>query len=121
MPMPNVNAAEIQQMPQGAGQDVVSAARLDVENNLNPLYGLRNEAFYQMLISFAVDLRSMLADAPDLRHQVSLDLEGRAQFGEKKYGTRLKTNNGRNTILDLYQEILDAINYTKQGLLEGKL
>jgi hypothetical protein len=46
------------------------------------------------------------------------DLEARVASGARKYGTRLKTNNGRNTDLDLYQEILDAMNYAMQAFLE---
>jgi hypothetical protein len=46
------------------------------------------------------------------------DIESRVASGEKKYGTRLKTNNGRNVDLDLYQEILDAMNYSMQAFLQ---
>jgi hypothetical protein len=38
--------------------------------------------------------------------------------GEQKYGVRLKTNNGRNVDLDIYQEILDAMNYSMQAFLQ---
>lgn len=46
------------------------------------------------------------------------DIEARIASGEKKYGTRLKTHNGRNAVLDLYQEVLDGINYSMQNVLE---
>lgn len=46
-------------------------------------------------------------------------LEERAVSGEKKYGTRLKTFNGRDSILDLKQEVADAIMYSRQVDLEG--
>lgn len=46
------------------------------------------------------------------------DIEARIASGEKKYGTRLKTDNGRNATLDLYQEVLDGINYSMQNILE---
>jgi hypothetical protein len=51
---------------------------------------------------------------------VASDLEARITFGEKKYGTRLKTNNGRNSLMDAYQELLDFLNYSMQGHMEGK-
>jgi hypothetical protein len=46
------------------------------------------------------------------------DIEARIASGEKKYGTRLKTNNGRNVDLDLYQEVLDSLNYSMQAYLQ---
>jgi hypothetical protein len=47
------------------------------------------------------------------------DHEKRIDFGEKKYDQRLRTNNGRNALLDCYQECLDAISYSAQHCLEG--
>jgi hypothetical protein len=52
--------------------------------------------------------------------QIADDIEARIRMGEKKYGTRLKTHNGRNAMLDLYQEALDALNYAKQLQLENE-
>ena len=46
------------------------------------------------------------------------DLKARSEFGFKKYGTVLKTNNGRDSLMDAYQEQLDLIMYLKQELLE---
>ncbi len=48
------------------------------------------------------------------------DLIARAESGLKKYGTRLRTNNGRAAEVDFYQEVLDAIMYSMQARLEGK-
>ena len=50
---------------------------------------------------------------------LSEDHEARIQFGEKKYGQRLKANNGRDAKLDLLQELLDALSYSMQAYLEG--
>jgi hypothetical protein len=49
---------------------------------------------------------------------VMKDLTDRAESGRKKYGTLLKTNNGRDALMDLYQELLDAVMYIKQKLME---
>lgn len=49
---------------------------------------------------------------------VMKDLADRAIFGEKKYFTLLQTGNGRDALLDLYQELLDGVMYTKQELLQ---
>lgn len=49
---------------------------------------------------------------------VIVDLEMRAEFGRKKYGTYLQTFNGRDALIDAYQEALDLVMYLKQALLE---
>jgi hypothetical protein len=52
--------------------------------------------------------------------EVAKDHESRIAFGEKKYGQRLKLNNGRDAIMDSYQEALDFLSYAMQAHLEGK-
>jgi len=52
--------------------------------------------------------------------EVARDHESRIVFGEKKYGQRLKINNGRDALLDSYQELLDSLSYLMQAHLEGK-
>ena len=52
--------------------------------------------------------------------EIAKDHESRISFGEKKYGQRLKINNGRNAIMDSYQELLDFLSYAMQAHLEGK-
>ncbi len=54
----------------------------------------------------------------DVTAEVIKDLQERSATGEKKYGTRLQTFNGRKALVDLYQELLDACQYIKQELLE---
>jgi hypothetical protein len=51
---------------------------------------------------------------------IAEDTEARIRLGEKKYGTRLKAHNGRDAMLDLYQEILDGCNYAEQLVIENK-
>lgn len=45
-------------------------------------------------------------------------LTERAEAGEKKYGTRLQTFNGRNALIDAYQEAQDAVMYLAQRVME---
>lgn len=45
---------------------------------------------------------------------IIMDLEQRAKVGSAKYGTPLQTHNGRNALLDLYEEMLDAYMYSVQ-------
>jgi hypothetical protein len=47
------------------------------------------------------------------------ELEARVEFGVRKYGTRLKTFNGRDVLLDCRQEALDGIMYSQQAVLQG--
>lgn len=52
-----------------------------------------------------------------LRHVLG-DLCARAETGKKKYGTYLKTHNGRDALWDAYQEALDLVMYLRQEILE---
>ena len=49
---------------------------------------------------------------------VKKDLEDRAIMGNEKYGTYLMTHNGRNALMDAYQECLDLAMYLRQLLFE---
>jgi hypothetical protein len=46
------------------------------------------------------------------------DLILRRNHGMKKYGTELRANNGRDSLVDAYQEGLDLVMYLKQRLME---
>ena len=46
------------------------------------------------------------------------DINDRDAFGQKKYNTRLQPFNGRNVLVDLYQELLDAVVYVRQLIYE---
>ena len=50
--------------------------------------------------------------------QVMRDLEERRRVGTGRYGTELMTHNGRDALLDAYEEALDMACYLKQALLE---
>ena len=49
---------------------------------------------------------------------VLADIHARVEAGEAKYGTKLMTYNGRDPLWDLYQELLDAVFYCRQAILE---
>jgi len=53
-------------------------------------------------------------------NDIAEDIEARIRLGERKYGTRLKAFNGRDAAMDLYQEVLDGINYAQQCDIENK-
>lgn len=52
--------------------------------------------------------------------QVITDIKERVEFGVRKYGGPLMTNNGRNALWDAYQEALDLVMYLRQRLLEDE-
>lgn len=49
---------------------------------------------------------------------VMLDFIKRSYVGKKKYGTLLMTGNGRDALMDAYQEALDLAMYLKQAIME---
>lgn len=57
-------------------------------------------------------------DRPYIQDQVIADIESRRELGIKRYGTALQPFNGRNALLDTYEELLDACVYLKQKLVE---
>lgn len=54
----------------------------------------------------------------DIQKLVIEDIEARREFGIKKYGTPLQAFNGRDALMDLYQELLDAVCYVRQLIEE---
>lgn len=46
------------------------------------------------------------------------DLRERSELGKRKYGTHLETFNGRDPLVDGFQELLDLAQYWKQVLME---
>lgn len=46
------------------------------------------------------------------------DLQARSEFGQKKYGQKLHAFNGRDALMDAYQEALDLCVYLRQAMAE---
>ena len=61
------------------------------------------------------------AEQPDINALVRIDLMARAMKGEQTYGTRLKPFNGRNALVDAYQEAMDLSVYLRQAIAEQEL
>lgn len=51
---------------------------------------------------------------------VMIDLQERKELGIKRYGTPLQAHNGRNSLVDAYQEALDLCIYLRQVIEEQK-
>ena len=49
---------------------------------------------------------------------VKKDMAERDAIGEQKYGTRLQPHNGRDALVDAYQEVLDLAVYLRQAIYE---
>jgi len=49
---------------------------------------------------------------------VLADMKERDEIGKQKYDTRLQPFNGRDPLIDLYQELLDAVVYLRQAIYE---
>lgn len=49
---------------------------------------------------------------------VKRDLDERIALGIKRYGKPLQTFNGRDALVDAYQEALDLVHYLKQAIME---
>ena len=52
---------------------------------------------------------------------VIADLQERDKLGHKLYGAELRAIDGRDHLIDLYQEILDAAVYVRQEIEERKI
>ena len=56
----------------------------------------------------------------DVGPEVLKDIEARIELGKERYGTLLQTHNGRDALVDLYEELMDALMYTKQLMMENE-
>lgn len=54
----------------------------------------------------------------DIINAVCEDIQARGEYGLQRYGTRLQAFNGRDALIDAYQEALDLAIYLKQMLIE---
>lgn len=62
--------------------------------------------------------RSLINQEPFIIDILITDLRARHEFGKIKYGTFLQPFNGRDSLLDAYQESLDLAGYLCQELYQ---
>jgi len=80
-----------------------------------------------------IDLNKHIFDSPAIIKQetpkgngrpiidlVMEDFRKRSEIGLEKYGELLRPNNGRDSLIDAYQEALDLCMYLRQAIEEGK-
>lgn len=58
---------------------------------------------------------------PEILPLVIADLEARTVLGRVKYGEVLRATNGRDALIDAYQEVLDLAQYLRQEIEERRL
>jgi hypothetical protein len=46
------------------------------------------------------------------------DIQARIAMGEAKYNTTLQAHNGRDALMDAYQEAIDLVMYLRQAIAE---
>jgi hypothetical protein len=56
----------------------------------------------------------------DIYPLVIEDIEARVEIGKQKYGTVLQSRNGRDALMDAYQEAIDLVLYLRQAIEERK-
>lgn len=61
------------------------------------------------------------ADGPPIWDLVIADMRERDRVGRERYGTPLQANNGRDALVDAYQEALDLAVYLRQAIAERDL
>lgn len=65
-----------------------------------------------------VDVTESLIALGVVGDELAQDFARRSLKGRLEYGTSLKTHNGRDAVIDAYQELLDAAVYLHQAWLE---
>ncbi len=60
-------------------------------------------------------------DLPAVWDLVIADMQARDALGLKRYGTRLQPHNGRDALLDAYQEAQDLVVYLRQEMYERRV
>jgi hypothetical protein len=66
-------------------------------------------------------LNLLMEEDPSMAHQLVEDVAKRDEYGYDKYHQNLETHDGRPTIWDLYQELLDGDQYARKLIEEGNM
>jgi hypothetical protein len=65
-----------------------------------------------------IDVTESFTGLPHVGLELAVDVARRSLQGKLKYGTVLCTHNGRDAVVDAYQEVLDLCVYLHQAVLE---
>lgn len=58
------------------------------------------------------------SSGPPIWPLVVADMQARDQLGRERYGTPLRAHNGRDPLVDAYEEALDLAVYLRQAIVE---
>lgn len=58
---------------------------------------------------------------PSMHALVAADFLNRGDYGLRKYGTKLTVHNGRDALMDAYEEALDLVVYLRQMIEEREI
>jgi hypothetical protein len=106
-------AATPQPPPTGDGQEVLPSLLGSIDNyDQGAPYGFVSAC--ECAFSIAIELYGHT----DVEEKLKSDLTARQEAGIAKYGTQLKTHNGRDALVDAYQESLDLLMYLRQWMME---
>ena len=83
-------------------------------------YSRMMDSHYSDLFNASVQEPAPKGEGTIIVDLVSNDLKIRAEVGKKKYGTYLRTENGRSALIDAYQEALDLCMYLRQRIEEER-
>jgi hypothetical protein len=87
-----------------------------VAEQVKPKKTPKSQEVWPLVVQDLVRAPYVLEHVKDL---ILADMLDRNAEGIAKYGIPLMTHNGRDAMIDLYQELLDAAVYCKQILLES--
>lgn len=72
---------------------------------------------WDLVVNDAID---QFARSPTICRLVVEDMRAKDSAGAAKYGTRLQAENGRDALVDVYQELLDSSVYNRQAIWEQR-
>lgn len=80
-----------------------------------------NRGGRSVTVLVVADIMNSEEEDLELARVIANDFVKRDEYGYEKYGQNLETHDGRPTIWDLYQELLDACQYQRKLIEEGEM
>lgn len=94
------------------------ARRTALDGFADELRELANEVELHNSPATAEQPKPLANDGPATWELVIKDMQARDQLGRERYGTPLQPNNGRKSLVDAYQEVLDLAAYMRNAIEE---
>lgn len=81
-------------------------------------YGPDGDGKDNAIVRWNAASRPIATPLPDVVDLVKSDIDTRKEFGLKQYGVPLKPFNGKKSLQECYEELLDAAFYLRQEIYE---